>query len=505
MFSVKSLRKWVFTATLISLIIFTFSIVQAASFPNVNTQIAFIEGYEDAQITSDPAWIQGFPSFYFSNGQFHSDGTDHDSSDRYWSIYNSDVTILADDYLELSYEGMLKSVGSPQAGRGIHVGLRGQVGGVNANYILMIQNGNAGGSNINEHSISLVYTSPGGVPTDLIVSNFVPNFDQWYEVKAIRENGVWTLYADENPLGSANAPYHLPNVDQVQMPLVGSVAVDNIVVKIESDEELPLLSDFVVLGQEGVYLKQGATVISGDVGSNTTSSGPYLAGSQELTVGQSVSVQSLTSQIFGDSIKIKQNGQVYDVGYNDLDNNGTILGIETSPLNLPIIANLPLLPTFNPSTDDVFVAQGGTLNITPGSYGVLDANKNSTLTFTGGVYDFEEWDIGSSVDIFFTGVSEIRIADKLHIDKNSYAGPNTGSGLVASDIVFYINGVNGNNGNLGATPKAAKFGVNSIIFANVYVPNGTLWLRQGSSNTGSFLAKWVIVGINANVTLENGW
>jgi hypothetical protein len=37
-------------------------------------------------------------------------------------------------------------------------------------------------------------------------------------------------------------------------------------------------SDFVVLGYEGIWVRQGSTVVSGDVGVNVASVGPFLAG-----------------------------------------------------------------------------------------------------------------------------------------------------------------------------------------------------------------------------------
>ena len=72
----------------------------------------------------------------------------------------------------------------------------------------------------------------------------------------------------------------------------------------------------------------------------------------------------------------------------------------------------------------------------------------------------------------------------------------------AADIVFYVAGINGNTGNLGATPKAAKIGINNKVKANFYVPNGTLWIRQDSNVEGSFIGKDIIVGISAKVSLN---
>src|SRR5205085_2858410 len=45
---------------------------------------------------------------------------------------------------------------------------------------------------------------------------------------------------------------------------------------------------FVVLGQDGVLLTQYSTVVSGSVGANRASAGPFLAGNVEVSVGQGV-------------------------------------------------------------------------------------------------------------------------------------------------------------------------------------------------------------------------
>jgi hypothetical protein len=95
------------------------------------------------------------------------------------------------------------------------------------------------------------------------------------------------------------------------------------------------------------------------------------------------------------------------------------------------------------------------------------------------------------------------VASRIDTDQQAYIGPQASSGVNASDIIFYIEGVNGNNGNLVATPKAAQIGIGNTIHANFYVPNGTLWLRQGTTATGAFIARDVDVGIGVKVTLDS--
>ena len=177
-----------------------------------------------------------------------------------------------------------------------------------------------------------------------------------------------------------------------------------------------------------------------------------------------------------------------------------------TPVWLPLVSAFPDVPSFTPGTQDFDVPQGGSLTLDPGSYGLLKARLGSTVTFTGGVYDFSEWDVGENVQLHFRAPSEIRIAGKLAVDQGSYLGPEPGSsGLDAQDIVIYVTGINGSSGDLGASPKAAKFGIASEVHANVYVPNGTLWLRQNGQFTGAFLGKWVDLGVGTTAEHLSQW
>ena len=64
-------------------------------------------------------------------------------------------------------------------------------------------------------------------------------------------------------------------------------------------------TDFVVLGHEGIWVRQGSTVVSGDVGANVASVGPFLASDQEVTIGKNVVVQDPTSRVLGDTMRLK--------------------------------------------------------------------------------------------------------------------------------------------------------------------------------------------------------
>ncbi len=93
----------------------------------------------------------------------------------------TNVSIQASDYLEISYQGTLKSIGNPQRGRAIQLHL------INANtndaYQLRMQNSRVNGFPLNQFSFALA--TVGNTLGDLITSNFQPQYDQDYTIRAI--------------------------------------------------------------------------------------------------------------------------------------------------------------------------------------------------------------------------------------------------------------------------------------------------------------------------------
>jgi hypothetical protein len=264
------------------------------------------------------------------------------------------------------------------------------------------------------------------------------------------------------------------------------------------------LNQFVALAQEGVELDQRSSVLSGDVGARIASNGPFLGNGVEVSIGQQVEMLSAASRLLGDSLFIRQGATVYNPAYNNITNNGTVLGTPVTPLTLTLIPGLPALPAITPGSQNFEVEQQGALTLNAGSYGDLVVRQRATITFTGGVYHFRSWDVGQLVELHFLAPAEIRIAGKLGVDQRSYLGPApTAIGLTAKDIVIYVAGQNGQSGTLGADPKAAVFGQLSTLKANVVVPNGTLLLRQRTEATGAFFGKWVQAGQQVKLTLES--
>ena len=265
------------------------------------------------------------------------------------------------------------------------------------------------------------------------------------------------------------------------------------------------VSSYSLFAAHSLWLEQNADVVSGDIGVNETGDAPFLDSQVELSVGIGTSAAS-GSSIKANRIKVKQGSTVgSDVYYNELENNGTITGTQHTPLTLPLVSTLPEFKTATPGSQNITIPQNGTETLEPGSYGDILVRKSGRLTFTGGTYHLASLNTGDNVQLVFQAPSEIRIAGKFDTDQGAYVGPEDTTSQSANQIVFYIGGINGSNGNLGATPKAAQIGIANTVEANFYVPNGTLWIRQNSQATGAFIGKDVDVGIGVKIWLRSAF
>jgi hypothetical protein len=264
-------------------------------------------------------------------------------------------------------------------------------------------------------------------------------------------------------------------------------------------------SELVVFATNSVWLKQNSAILSGDVVVNSVSPSPMLDSNAELTIGESVTT-SAGYELKANRIKVKQGAIVAsDVFYNELTNNGIITGDTTTPLELPVVETLPTFKEGVAGTQDIVVLQDESITLAEGNYRDIVVKAGGSITFTGGVYNVRSIDSRDNTQLLFNASTEVRVADKFDTDLKVYVGPSEGSSVDASDIIFYVAGINGSTGNLGATPKAAQVGINNTVFANFYAPNGTLWLREETTATGAFLAKDVIIGIGAQVNLKSGF
>lgn len=264
--------------------------------------------------------------------------------------------------------------------------------------------------------------------------------------------------------------------------------------------------DFVVLGNEGVWVRQGSIILSGDVGANQVSAGPYLNGEQEVTIGHDVVVQSSDSRVVGDTVRLKSGSQVQNISVNTLLGPGQILGTVTTPVMLPLVSGMPPVPPVHPGSQDIDVPADGILTLQAGRYGRLKARPGAIVTLSGGLYHFREWDLREKVQILADAPVEIRVKGQIDTRGHTIIGPAPGAGiLTAADIVIIGTGINGTTGAIDDAPEAVQFGEESTVRAKVYAPNGLLRVKAESIVTGAFVGKWVRMGNDSMITLEGGF
>jgi hypothetical protein len=260
-----------------------------------------------------------------------------------------------------------------------------------------------------------------------------------------------------------------------------------------------------VFATHSIWIQTGADVLSGDVTVNQAGAAPFLDGGVELSLAGTVTTP-VDYDVEGDSVTIAAGTTVAsDVFSNQLTNAGTITGATNPSLSLPVFSTLPTLQTATPGTTDVNVAANGTRTLAPGSYRDLIVGKRATVTFTGGVYHFRSISVDINSKLYFSGVSEVRVQQKVAIKGSCVVGPSLGSSLLAWDIVFHVAGINGTGGGLAETPKTFAIGTDSFLTANVYAPNGTIWIQDRTRANGAFLGKDVQIGPDVQVELRSAF
>jgi VCBS repeat-containing protein len=266
------------------------------------------------------------------------------------------------------------------------------------------------------------------------------------------------------------------------------------------------LERVAVLATHGIWIQTGADVLSGDVIVNQTGATPFLdAGSSELSIAGTVTTPA-GYDVQANRVNVASGTAVAsDAFYNQRTGAGTVTGAQTSPLTLPVFATLPAFLTATPGATDVSVATNGTRTLAAGSYRDLIVGRKGTVTFTGGTYHFRTVQVDREAKLFFSAASTIRVQQKMSVLQTSIIKPATGATIDGSDIVFHIAGANGTTGTLAATPKTVEIGVDNVVWANIYAPNGTIWMKDRTQVQGVLLGKDVQVGPDVQVTLDSSF
>jgi hypothetical protein len=231
----------------------------------------------------------------------------------------------------------------------------------------------------------------------------------------------------------------------------------------------------------------------------------YLSGKEELTIGNGVVLESSASRLFANSINLKPNSVVYDIFFNELKGNGTILGDQISPLSLPLVSALPAQLDAIPASQDVIVEAGETLILHSGSYANIEIKNGARIILSGGLYSFDNWSIAPSSNILFRSPAYIVINGHLAAGPGLYLGPESNMiPLESQDIRIYILGSNSNSNPLAGN-FSVDIGPNSTLSANLFAENGTIRTGPDSIISGALIARWVYIGPSSIIGLASTW
>lgn len=262
----------------------------------------------------------------------------------------------------------------------------------------------------------------------------------------------------------------------------------------------------VVIAVNSARTGTDVVVTGGEVVVNQAVSGPTLGNGFSLYLDRRTSIGG---SIKADRIRIFNQATVSgSATYNQIDTDGTISGGQFTPLPLPVFAALPAFQeaTFRGTLQNVNVAAGATTVLAPGEYGDILIAGTGKVVFTGGTYHVRSIDAtGDDAFLTFNAASEVRIQNRFRTRRRATIGPAAGSGIGASDIVFYVAGINGTSGQLDGTPEAARVGTDSTVNANFYVPNGTARLEADTIATGALIARDVQLDSGAHLARQSAF
>ncbi|MEA2238268.1 MAG: hypothetical protein QOC81_2992 [Thermoanaerobaculia bacterium] len=266
----------------------------------------------------------------------------------------------------------------------------------------------------------------------------------------------------------------------------------------------PGVGNAVLLATNSIQIDNNVVIVSGDLIVNNATAGPVL-GELALSLNNSVTTPA-GYKLAATSVDLDNSAVVRgDVYYNTLVNQGTITGALHTPLALPVYANLPAVSIRPAGSSNVTVSNNGQVTLDEGAYGDLTVGNGGTVHLTGGGYSFRSITFKNNGGLRYAGPSDIVVNGRLELGNNSVIQAETNSGLTARAIRIQVNGINGSNGALTATPPAVHFSQGTAVFANVYATSGSIVFDQSSDGNGAFLARDIHVSQSCHLTVNSAF
>ena len=336
------------------------------------------------------------------------------------------------------------------------------------------------------------YDEPGGTAQDEIDGDLSANVEIIGSV-------------DENAEGEYVLTYQVSDA-------AGNAAVS----QTRTIEVVTTANSYVLIATHSMYLKSRARIHTGHIGVVDFGSSPFVGGREELVMG---SRASTGAEVQVSAPRVLLRGRVDIAGtlvFSELRwfrPTPTIgeqqkVGGDYWPLFDAI--GLPAFQIGDSGTVDIDVRQRNTLTLLPEQrYDRIRVRSMATLILAGGEYHIDRLDIGQNATVVALAPVTLLIGASFDMRQKAYFGPQDND-VDPAAIRVYVNGTerrrnDERDAQVRYVSKAARVGVKAQFAGNLYAPNGTIDLRESSQTLGSFIARDVIVGTRAEVSLRSGW
>ena len=307
-------------------------------------------------------------------------------------------------------------------------------------------------------------------------------------------NVVDTVTVGQGPVALAFNPsnnyIYVANINSNTVSVISSPILDNI----------RQIGNYALYGLQNVVLQNNVTMINGSVGVHNANPNFHLPANAEIYIHDNSNFLSPSSAIAADTIIISKGATVQNVFYNQLQNSGTILGTQKTPLQLPLVSSLPSFPRSTPGTTSVNVPAGGSSTLQPGAYGDISIGSTGVLELTGGIYNVTSIDAKESSKLLFDKPSQIVVQNFIKWDKGAQVGPSTSS-LHAHDIIVFVGG----NATINQNTTTTSLGKNAVINVNLFAPTGTIAMKDGTIATGAFIANSINIKQDSRIALDSAF
>ncbi len=292
------------------------------------------------------------------------------------------------------------------------------------------------------------------------------------------------------------------------------------------------LGRFVVLGKDEVWIRDGSTVLTGDIGAAQAQPNRDRRGNRrrdndmprdhriEVLLGERVSVVEDDARVVGDTVWLRSHSRVQDVYANELVRRSpffwfgltlggaVINGDIVSPVTLPFVV-LPSTTHVTPGTQKVQVQKRQTQVLAAGRYGRVLVRQNATLVLSGGLYEIESLEVEEGGTVRYDAPTALRVRRTVETDRNVRVA--AGAGLDASDLVITVGGNDddcderdhGAHDHPGTT--VVRIGERNTIAANIVAAGGTIWIRDRTNATGAFIGERVRIGADVKLRLDSSF